>query len=584
MMSSSIPPPSQSALLATASSSSSSTTTIDGLISQLKDHINQGRIFDAREVVHQLVRIEKNDTSTTISSKLKGVQHIMDEVIVQSKHVESLLHQLHSDDDWTLANHKSGVTVHYRKESNSNIHIVRATTTYNNFSPTDFVKFCALFVETEYMHIWFPGKIMEPASVLSWHSKYSKVIQLRINIGLPTISPREAIVHGNGYHIPDRNAFLISTKTILDPYCQYCTIPKPSKGVVRIETDSIFYIQLLQSDVISFKIISRDDLKLRYVPTSVMNYLAQGHLPFDIIKTVHKIICNFDGTVWDKKIHERGAYYTEIEDKVYEQLRKWEKDGGNNILKLDLMQQQLTTQEEHYTENEGQSFVFVSDENEEKISLWLNCLMPICSMWLCLSVVVTSLDWKIVMSTPHPYVFYMEKSIGIKVMQMSEIMLGIGNIRLVILSLSLVSVISFVLARQVFSVTNLQRKSIAYTSNNITGNNGPDAIETPEEDVKLLPRDVFGRIKLVGVNDTGLLSTINEESNADCKSASTEEEEDADLPMASIVTMTDVSSTPTRSVISDVTTTPMKSRRKLGLNVRSKLGLPGLKKKNTQIA
>jgi hypothetical protein len=576
-MSSSIPPPSQSALLATASSSSSSTTTIDGLISQLKDHINQGRIFDAREVVHQLVRIEKNDTSTTISSKLKGVQHIMDEVIVQSKHVESLLHQLHSDDDWTLANHKSGVTVHYRKESNSNIHIVRATTTYNNFSPTDFVKFCALFVETEYMHIWFPGKIMEPASVLSWHSKYSKVIQLRINIGLPTISPREAIVHGNGYHIPDRNAFLISTKTILDPYCQYCTIPKPSKGVVRIETDSIFYIQLLQSDVISFKIISRDDLKLRYVPTSVMNYLAQGHLPYDIIKTVHRIICNFDGTVWDKKIHERGAYYTEIEDKVYEQLRKWEKDGGNNIPKLESMQQQLSTQEQHYTENEGQGFVFVSDKNEEKISSWLNCLMLICSMWLCLSVVVTSLDWKMVMSTPHPYVLYMEKSIGIKVMQISEIMLS--QDRVAILSLSLVSVISFFLARRVYSVTNLQKKSIAYTSNNITGNNGPDAIETPKEDVKLLPRDVFGRIKLVGVNDTGLLSTINEESNAECKSASTEEEEDADLPMASIVTMTDVSSTPTRSIISDVTTTPMKSRRKLGLNVRSKLGLPGLKKR-----
>jgi hypothetical protein len=95
----------------------------------------------------------------------------------------------------------------------------------------------------------------------------------------------------------------------------------------------------------------------------------------------------------------------------------------------------------------------------------------------------------------------------------------------------------------------------------------------------MLPRDVFGRIKLVGVNGTELLSTINEESKADFKSASTDEEEDADLPMASIVTVTDVASTPTRSVISDVTTTPMKSRRKLGLNVRSKLGFQGLKKR-----
>ena len=597
MMSSSIPPPSPSALIATnstsatsSSSSSSSSTTIDVLVSQLQDHINQGRIFDAREVVHQLERIEKDDTSTTTtsSSKLKVVQHLMDEVLVQSKHVESLLHQLHSDDDWTLAKHKSGVTVHYRKENNSSIHVVRAATTYDNFSPKDFVRFCALFVETEYMHRWFPGRFMEPATVLSWHSKYSKVIQLRINVGLPMISPREAIVHGNGYHLPDRNAFLISTKTILDNYCRHCDIPKPGKGVVRMVTDSIFYIQLLKSDVISFKIISRDDLKLRYVPTSIMNYLAQGHLPFDIIKTVHRIICNFDGTVWDEKINERGSYYTEIEDNVYEQLRRWEKDGSNNIPKLELMQQQSTAQEQHFTENEGRSFVFVSDENE-KISSWLNYLMPICSVWLCLSVVATSLDWKMVMSTPHPYLFHMEKSIVINVMRISEIMLnfvsqdcvamlGIGNSRLAILSLSLVSVISFFLARRAFSVTNLHT-FIAKTSNNITDNNGPDAIETPEDDVKMLPRDVFGRIKLVGVNGTELLSTINEELKADFKSASTDEEEDADLPMASIVTVTDVASTPTRSVISDVTTTPMKSRRKLGLNVRSKLGFQGLQKR-----
>ena len=252
------------------------------------------------------------------------------------------------------------------------------------------------------------------------------------------------------------------------------------------------------------------------------------------------------------------------------------------------MQQQSTAQEQHFTENEGRSFVFVSDENE-KISSWFNYLMPICSVWLCLSIVATSLDWRMVMSTPHPYLFHMEKSIVINVMQISEFMLnfdsqdcvamlGIGNSRLAILSLSLVSVISFFLARRAFSVTNLHT-FIAKTSNNITDNNGPDAIETPEDDVKMLPRDVFGRIKLVGVNGTELLSTINEELKADFKSASTDEEEDVDLPMASIVTVTDVASTPTRSVISDVTTTPMKSRRKLGLNVRSKLGFQGLQKR-----
>lgn len=130
---------------------------------------------------------------------------------------------------------------------------------------------------------------MKPASLLSWHSKYSKVIQLRISLGIPMISLRDAIVLGSGYHLPDRNAFLIHTKTILEDTCRHCAIPKPEKGVVRMATESIFYVQLVKADVISFKMIGRDDLKLKYMPSSVLNYLSQGHLPFDLMKTVYKV-------------------------------------------------------------------------------------------------------------------------------------------------------------------------------------------------------------------------------------------------------------------------------------------------------
>jgi len=145
------------------------------------------------------------------------------------------------------------------------------------------------------------------------------------------ISTRDTIVLGNGYHLPDRNAFLISTKTIIDDTCRYCDIPKPDKGVVRMSTESIFYVQLVKSDAISFKMIGRDDLKLKYMPNAVLNYISQGHLPFELMKTIHRTIRNFEGTMWEEKIKERGEYYTEIESKVYDQLEKWEKDGTANI-------------------------------------------------------------------------------------------------------------------------------------------------------------------------------------------------------------------------------------------------------------
>ncbi len=175
------PPPRPPSLLRDAKTASS--TAADSLIFQLRDHVDQGRIFDARSVAREL--------TTMIGASAGGsdvldpdVRRLVAEVDTESEHVESLLRELHSDDGWTLAKRKSGVTVHFRRgnetkdddanDNDSNIHVVRASTTFENFNPKDFVRFCSLFVETEYMHRWFPGGIMSPATVLSWHSKYSK--------------------------------------------------------------------------------------------------------------------------------------------------------------------------------------------------------------------------------------------------------------------------------------------------------------------------------------------------------------------------------------------------------------------------
>jgi hypothetical protein len=383
---------------ASSSASASASASADALISELRDHVDQGRIFDARSVARELLGgIEGVFQATSSSPHLEpDVRHLIEEVATQSEHVESLLRQLHSDDDWTLAKQRSGVTVHYRREPNSNIHVVRASTTFENFSPRDFVRLTSLFVETEYMHRWFPGGIMSPASVLSWHTKYSKVIQLHINVALPMISSRDAIVLGSGYHLPDRNAFLISTRTLLEDTCRHCDVPRPKGGVVRMATDSIFYIQLIRSDAISFKIISRDDLKLKYVPTSLLNYLSQGHMPFEIMKTIHRTIRNFGGTVWEDKIRERGAYYTEIEDKVHDQLERWEKEEGIDEDNLDsskggAQSPQSTRRKsmpttDQCTENEVLDRVFVSDENERKVSRQnFITTVIIASVWLLLS-------------------------------------------------------------------------------------------------------------------------------------------------------------------------------------------------------
>jgi len=225
---------------------------------------------------------------------------------------------------------------------------------------------------------------MNPANLLSWHSKYSKVIQLHINIPIFLISNRDAIVQGNGYHLPDRNAFLISTRSILTDTCQYCDIPKTSKGVIRMDTESIFYVQLVKSDVISFKMIGKDDLKLKYLPTPLLNYISRGHMPFDLMKSVHRTIRNFGGSDWEEMIEKRGTYYKEIEDKVLVTLENWEKEGGdinnaslqvgnsvNNKRDSTQSMEEIPTNTV-YGENTGQNNVYsLNDEAKSPIGMLL---------------------------------------------------------------------------------------------------------------------------------------------------------------------------------------------------------------------
>ena len=308
----------------------SESTYVSELTAELNEHAFQGRIFDARDIALKLQSLKKVVSDASARTDIDSVEHIIEEVIEQADHVYNLLHELHSDDGWTLAKEGKGVTIHYRREEGTNIHTVRAQTVFRNFQPNDFSRLCSLFVETESMPLWFPAGVMKKASVLSWHSKYSKVVQLHIGLDmLPFLSPRDAIVFGNGYHLPDRNAFLIRSKSTLDDTCRFCDIPKPATGVVRMTTESIFFVQLLQKDVISFKMIGRDDLKLKYVPSPLLNYIAQGHLPYELMRSVKRTIRNFEGSVWDMKMKERGSYYKEIQDKVHVQLEKWDNEGSH---------------------------------------------------------------------------------------------------------------------------------------------------------------------------------------------------------------------------------------------------------------
>ena len=138
-----------------------STSKVDSLIREMEEHLEQGRIFEARKIGQRLLaREKKSNSSAYYSKKIDPVRGVIEDIRLRAEHVESLLRDLNTDDDWQLAREGKGVTVHFRKDEGSPLHLVRATSVFDNFMPNDFAKLCSLFVETELMHKWFPGGVM----------------------------------------------------------------------------------------------------------------------------------------------------------------------------------------------------------------------------------------------------------------------------------------------------------------------------------------------------------------------------------------------------------------------------------------
>ena len=184
----------------------STSKTVSLQIEEMDEHMEQGRIFEARKIGQRLLARESN--SSAYSKRIDPVRGLIEDINLRAEHVESLLHDLNTDDDWQLAKEGKGVTVHIRKDEGSPLNLVRATSVFDNFTPEDFAKLCSLFVETELMHEWFPGGFMKPAKVLAWYSKYNKIIQLNIDIPVPFLSPRDCVVTGSGFHLPEQNGKL----------------------------------------------------------------------------------------------------------------------------------------------------------------------------------------------------------------------------------------------------------------------------------------------------------------------------------------------------------------------------------------
>jgi len=184
---------------------------------------------------------------------------------------------------------------------------------------TGFVRICSLFLEADLFPLWAPGNIIESSEVLASPSKFRQIIHQKLNFGkFSPISPRDSIVDGRGYHLADDNAVLILASSISES--PHCAVPYKSKSHVRIGLQQAFYIELLPGNRCLFRQISHDDLKLRFMPAFVINWISQGAMPVGFIHSLKSVLRRYESTEFHQRMQQRRDLYGEIEERVHKEL------------------------------------------------------------------------------------------------------------------------------------------------------------------------------------------------------------------------------------------------------------------------
>ena len=299
-----------------------SSAKLSTLLREMDELIALDRILDARGVVDKIRHVESRIGLAPHGLISPDTCSKMEAVVSESDHIRHLLSDLRSDDTWHLVKQtkaEGGITVHYRNEEGSPIHSVKTHTILEGVNATGFVQICSLFLESDLFPLWAPGNIIESSEVLASPSKFRQIIHQKLNFGkYSPVSPRDAIVEGRGYHLADDNAVLILATSVSES--PYCAVPPKSKSHIRIDLQQAFYIELLPSDRVLFRQISHDDLKLRFMPAFVINWISQGAMPVGFIHSLKSVLRRYESTEFYQRMQQRRDLYGEIEERVHKEL------------------------------------------------------------------------------------------------------------------------------------------------------------------------------------------------------------------------------------------------------------------------
>jgi len=294
---------------------------IDNLLKSITAELTEHKVDNAHDLLEKLRSLPKSRTlnkkeTDYYQAKLRLNQLLISDVDSQFRDCQEIIRELEDENGYTVEGVKKNFTIKYKQASGQNISLKM-----EGIIDVPVFNMIALIYEMEGYSLWMP--FCKEGKTVKSVARASKAGYIKFNIP-PPVFDRENYIYGSGFdRIKKNGSILICAKSIegKEDVCQRYDIPIPPPGkTTRLHIEYMGgEFTPVGKDKMRMNIVCKVDLKIKFIPLSIINWIVRKAAQFLIDRLIKKAT-NFKGTLWEKKIQENREFYGWLEAKINEYL------------------------------------------------------------------------------------------------------------------------------------------------------------------------------------------------------------------------------------------------------------------------
>jgi len=290
---------------------------IDDLVTKIKEEITEHRIDEAYKQVEKLREFSQENKLEEEDQRyyeqiIRMNQSLINDIDVYKRDCVQILKELEDEEGYITESVKKGFAIKYKSVAGQQISL-----RMEGEVDVPIFNMIALIYEMQGYTLWMP--FCKDAKEIKHFNRASKAGWVKYNIP-PPVFDREAYVYGNGFdRIKENGSILIVARSIHnDPeFCKAFNLDVPAQSkTTRMDLEYMggSFIPLGKNKI-RLSLVTKMDLKIKFLPLSLINWVVRKAATFLLDRIVKKA-SNLKGTLWEKKIQENREFYGWLETKI----------------------------------------------------------------------------------------------------------------------------------------------------------------------------------------------------------------------------------------------------------------------------